>query len=102
MARVCQVTGKRTRVGNSIARRGKAKREGGVGIKTTGVTKRKFKPNIQKKRVFVPELGRWITVKVSARALKTMSKNGVYKTLVEAGAIKPIKTKPKKGKKKQS
>ena len=53
MARVCEFCGKRTQVGRSIARRGLAKRKGGVGLKTTGVTKRKFKPNIQSVRAVI-------------------------------------------------
>ncbi len=68
MARVCHFTGRRTRAGKSIARRGKAKYLGGVGIKTTGVTKRKFKPNIQKVRAVVD--GRVQRIKVSAKAIK--------------------------------
>ena len=53
MSRVCSICGKRTHVGRTIARRGLAKSKGGVGRKTTGVTKRKFKPNIQKVRAVV-------------------------------------------------
>ncbi len=68
MARVCHFTGRRTRTGNSIARRGKAKYLGGVGIKTTGVTKRKFKPNIQKVRAVID--GKVCRIKVSAKAIK--------------------------------
>ncbi len=48
MARVCEICGKRAVAGNSIARRGMAKRKGGAGQKITGVTKRRFKPNFQK------------------------------------------------------
>ena len=44
-------------------------------------------PNMQKKRVFVPELKKYITVKVSARGLKTIQKNGAYATLKKAGLI---------------
>jgi len=55
MSRVCETSGKRTRVGGSIARRGLPKSKGGVGLKTTGMTKRKFKPNIQKVRVVMPD-----------------------------------------------
>jgi len=51
MARVCDICEKRTRVGGSIARRGLPKRKGGVGLKTTGHTKRKFFPNLQKIQV---------------------------------------------------
>lgn len=91
MSRVCQVTGRRTRVGNQITRRGLAKPKGGIGLKTTGVTKRKFKPNIQSKRVWVPELNRYVRVKLSTKALKMISVKGPYRVLVDAGLIKPIR-----------
>jgi large subunit ribosomal protein L28 len=68
MSRVCFFTGKRTRVGNSIARRGKAKYLGGVGVKTTGITRRKFKPNIQKVRAIVD--GKVCRIMVSAKAIR--------------------------------
>ena len=68
MARECFFTGKRTRTGRSIARRGKAKYLGGVGVKTTGVTKRKFKPNIQKVRAVVE--GKVRRINVSAKAIR--------------------------------
>ena len=51
MPRVCAVCGKGTTFGRSITRRGKAKAKGGIGKKTTGISKRTFKPNIQKVRV---------------------------------------------------
>ena len=51
MSRVCEICGKHTSFGRSIARRGLAKRKGGIGKKTTGVTKRVFRPNIQRIRV---------------------------------------------------
>ena len=68
MSRVCYFTGKRTVACQSIARRGKAKYLGGVGRKVTGVTKRKFKPNIQKVRAVVD--GRVCRIKVSAKAIR--------------------------------
>ncbi len=68
MSRVCSITGKRTIAGQSIARRGKAKHLGGVGRKVTGVTKRKFKPNIQRVRAIVD--GKVCRIKVSAKAIK--------------------------------
>ena len=67
MSRICIFTGKRTVSGRSIARRGKAKYLGGVGRKTTGVTKRKFKPNIQKVRAIID--GKVCRIKVSAKAI---------------------------------
>jgi large subunit ribosomal protein L28 len=51
MARVCEICEKRTRVGGAIARRGLPKRKGGVGLKTTGHTKRRYYPNLQKVQV---------------------------------------------------
>ena len=68
MSRVCYFTGKRTSAGRSIARRGKAKYLGGVGRKVTGITKRAFKPNIQKVRALVD--GRVVRIKVSAKAIR--------------------------------
>jgi large subunit ribosomal protein L28 len=68
MSRVCFFTGKKTSAGRSIARRGKAKRRGGVGKKVTGVTKRKFKPNIQKVRAVID--GSVCRIKVSAKAIR--------------------------------
>jgi len=68
MSRECFFTGKRTRAGRSIARRGKAKYLGGVGRKVTGITKRKFKPNIQKVRAVVN--GKVCRIKVSAKAIR--------------------------------
>ena len=50
MSRVCEICGKHTMFGRSIARRGLAKAKGGVGKKTTGITRRTFKPNVQKIR----------------------------------------------------
>lgn len=54
MAQVCEVCGKKSAMGNSIAHRGKAKYLGGVGTKITGITRRKFKPNLQRVRVTTP------------------------------------------------
>ena len=68
MSRVCFFTGKRTVAGRSIARRGKAKYLGGVGRKVTGITRRKFKPNIQKVRAVVD--GKVCRIKVSAKAIR--------------------------------
>jgi large subunit ribosomal protein L28 len=99
MPAVCQITGVGPRTGKSISRRGKAKREGGVGKKVTGIEWRQFKPNLQKMRIYVPELKRRVTVRISARALKTMDRDGIYSTLLRAGLVKPPKakggTKPK-------
>lgn len=68
MSRECYFTGKRTTAGRSIKRRGKAKHLGGVGRKVTGITKRKFKPNIQKVRAVID--GKVCRIKVSAKAIR--------------------------------
>jgi large subunit ribosomal protein L28 len=68
MPRVCYFTGKKTSFGNQVTHRGKAKYLGGVGTKVTGVTARKFKPNIQKVRAVVD--GQIVRIKVSAKAIR--------------------------------
>lgn len=68
MSRVCSITGKKTLFGNSIVRRGKAKYLGGVGRKITGISRRMFKPNIQKVRAVVN--GRVCRIRVSAKAIR--------------------------------
>lgn len=70
MARVCESSGKRTRVGGSIARRGLPKKVGGIGLNITGHTKRKFKPNIQKVRVVMPD-GSVERLRLSTKVIKT-------------------------------
>ncbi len=69
MARVCEYSGKRPQVGNRVVRRGKAKREGGIGQNITGISKRRWKPNLQTVRV-VDESGCVRRVKVCARYIK--------------------------------
>jgi len=68
MPRVCAICGKGTSSGRSIARRGRAKHLGGVGRKTTGVTLRKFRPNLQKVKTLVN--GTPKTLKVCTRCIK--------------------------------
>lgn len=71
MARVCQITGKKTQVGNNVSH-------------ANNRTKRKFYPNLQIKRFYVPSEDKWITLKVSTRALRTISKKGIEAVLKEA------------------
>ena len=83
MPRVCQLTGKRPISGNNVSH---SKRR----------TKRRFLPNLFKKRFFVPETGEWITMKVSSSALRTINKLGVYdylKKLEKKGVNTGIKLK---------
>lgn len=87
MSRVCSITGAKPSMGRRIHRSGLAKKKGGVGRHVTKLVDRQFKPNLREKRVWVPELGRYVRVKVSARGLKTINKNGALKTLKKAGLL---------------
>jgi large subunit ribosomal protein L28 len=71
MARVCQITGKRPRVGNTVSH-------------ANNKTKRRFYPNLQTKRFFIPEENKWITLKVSTKAIKTINAKGISLVLKEA------------------
>lgn len=81
MAKVCAITDKGSIVGGGYSNRTRATK-----FNPTG-KKRKY-PNMQKKRVFVAETGKTVTITVSTRGLKTIKKNGAYATLKKAGIIK--------------
>ena len=80
MARECDITGKKSRVGGGYSNRTRATK-----FNPTGARRRQV--NLQKKTLFIPELNKRITVNVSARGLKTMKKRGAYQTLKTAGLI---------------
>ncbi len=67
--RICEICGKRPITGNSIARRGLAKSKGGVGIKITGIKRRRFFPNLQKIRAKLPS-GSIKTIKVCTACIQ--------------------------------
>ncbi len=73
MSKVCDLTGKKPQVGNNVSH---------SNIKT----KRRFNPNLQKKRFYIPEEDKWITLKVSTSALRTINKNGITAVLKKATA----------------
>ena len=73
MARVCQITGKRPQTGNSVSH-------------ANNKTKRRFLQNLHTKRFFIPEDGKWITLKVSTTAIKTINKRGISSVLKESKA----------------
>ncbi|MGB0896718.1 MAG: 50S ribosomal protein L28 [Flavobacteriaceae bacterium] len=73
MSRVCELTGKKAMVGNNVSH-------------ALNRTKRKFNANLLKKRFYIPEEDKWITLKVSAAALKTINKKGIAAVLKEARA----------------
>ena len=54
----------------------------------TKTVKRSVSPNLKTKRIWVPELGRYVKVKTSCKAFKTINKNGAYSTLRKAGLVK--------------
>ncbi len=87
MSRTCQITGAKVTSGHKIHRSGKAKKEGGIGKHITKRVKRKIHPNLRDKRIFVPELGKFVEVRLTARALNTVNKVGAHKVLKEAGLI---------------
>ncbi|MEN8223886.1 MAG: 50S ribosomal protein L28 [Bacteroidota bacterium] len=71
MSRICEITGKKMMVGNNVSH---------SNIKT----KRRFYPNLQTKRFYVPEEDKWITLKVSAAGIRTINKKGIIIALKEA------------------
>ena len=73
MSRVCQITGKKVITGNNVS-------------KSNRKTKRKFYPNLQTKKFFIPEENKCVTLKVSASAIRTINKKGISTVLSEAKA----------------
>ena len=71
MSKACEITGKKVMFGNNVS-------------KSLNRTKRRFDVNLIKKRFFIPEENKWITLKVSASALKTINKKGISEVLNEA------------------
>lgn len=70
MAKVCQVTGKKPQSGNNVSH-------------ANNRTKRKFEPNLQSHRFFLPSENRYVRLKVSARGIKTIDKNGIEAVVAE-------------------
>lgn len=78
MARKCQVTGTGVNVANNVSH-------------SNHKSKKRQLPNVQKKRIYVPELKRWVSVRLSTRALKTVTKKGLLRVLADNGlTIKDI------------
>lgn len=71
MSKVCQISGKRTRVGNNVSH-------------SNNKTKRKFYPNLKKKKFFLESEGVWVELRVSTSALRTITKKGLEATLADA------------------
>ncbi len=77
MAKVCQVTGKKPARGFKYVTRGIAKKKKGIGLKVTGKNRRVFNPNLKVKRIWVPEENRFITLRLTTNAMRTIQKNGI-------------------------
>jgi large subunit ribosomal protein L28 len=73
MARVCQVTGKRPMVGNNVSH-------------ANNKTKRRFLPNLQRRRLWVESENRWVSLRLTNAALRTIDKNGIDAVLLELRA----------------
>ena len=87
MSKVCSITGSRVTRGSVIHRRGMAKKKGGVGRHVTKNVRREFHPNLHEHRIWVPELKKFVRIRVTARGLKTINKNGAHRALKKAGVI---------------
>jgi len=74
MARVCQVTGKKPAMGFNVSH-------------SNNRTKRRFDINLQTKRFFIPEENKWITLKLTAKAIKTVGKKGITAVLKEMKSL---------------
>ncbi len=73
MSRVCELTGKKAMVGNNVSH-------------AMNKTKRKFDVNLLKKRFYIPEEDKWVTLRVSASAIKNINKKGISAVIKEARA----------------
>ncbi len=83
MSNKCQVTGKKPVSGRKYTTRGIAKKKKGIGLNITGKTKRRFTPNVVKKRFWFPDENRFITLKLSAAAIRTITKKGISSVINE-------------------
>jgi len=71
MSRICQITGKKAMVGNNVSH-------------SNSKSKRRFNPNLQEKRFFIPEEKKWITIKVSTAGIKIINVRGISACIKEA------------------
>ena len=81
MVKICKISKKGSIVGGGYSNRTRATK-----FNPTGKV-RKY-PNIQKKKIFVPELNKSVRIEVSTKGMRTMKKNGIYRTLKKAGIVK--------------
>jgi large subunit ribosomal protein L28 len=81
MTKICKITKRSSIVGGGYSNRTRATK-----FNPTGKARKYV--NLQKKKVFVPELGKSVKIEVSTKGMRTMRKNGVYATLKKAGMVK--------------
>ncbi|MFM7843618.1 MAG: 50S ribosomal protein L28 [Planctomycetota bacterium] len=94
MAQACEYCGKTGKMGNQIETRGKAKYLGGVGTKITGITRRKFKPNLQTLKIVTPT-GQTKTADVCTRCIKAgIVRKAVKRRPFKLAAVETTKAKP--------
>lgn len=86
MSKVCQVTGKKAARGYKYAIRGIAKKKKGIGLKITGKTKRRFQPNLAKKKVWFPEENRFVTLRLAMSTMRTIDRLGLAAVIREMRA----------------
>lgn len=86
MAKQCELSGKKPSTGYKYTIRGIAKKKKGIGLKITGKTKRRFQPNLVKKKIWLPEEKRFVRMRISTSALRTIDKIGVSSALKRAKA----------------
>lgn len=86
MAKRCQVTGKKPGRGKSYSIRGIAKKKKGIGLNVTGTVKRRFLPNLVKKRFWFAEENRFISLKLSTSAMRTIDRRGLEAVVRELRA----------------
>ena len=89
MAKSCDITGKSSLMAGGYSNRTRATK-----FNPTGKVRRHA--NLQKKKVFVPEIDKTFNLTLSTTAIKTINKYGAFKTLKKAGIIKPAQPQPKK------
>lgn len=75
--KICQITGKRAQVGNNVSH-------------SHTKTKKVFSPNLKTKKLFLEEENRWVTLKVSTKAIRTINKNGLAASLRSAKALPKV------------
>ena len=86
MSKQCQVTKKKTTRGMTYTRRGIAKKKKGIGLNVTGKSKRRFQPNLVDKRLWLAEENRFVKLRLSAAALRTIDKKGLMPVIKEMRA----------------